>query len=432
MNKDTIMKIIKERRSVRVYKQDMIPAKIIEKVIESAIWAPSSCNRQPWHFIIVKNDKLKKVLSFSVGGQKTLLSAPVVIVICINTSLYWNLKGNIAPFIDAGVAMQNILLTTHSLGIGACPIAGHIEEDIVKDALNIPDEYKIMAYIACGYPNQIPPPPERQEVHKYYSIDSFRKIKKEGLFTDICLKRKKISRLGGDVSKYYENPAEKIPIFEYAMREISKIIENKNNILFTYSGMGYFLKSAPKNAQCLVSSMDEKWFIEDFKGLKTPSILIHSLEDLSSMPTKYDCIVSLFDLHFMDEIETEKFFEGINRILHKDGDFILVFLNKKSFYGLNYFLASSLNIDLDKIRPCGYERPLDIDVMVKKVSKKNFKIISIKTGLFIPPINFAYLFKFIPCIPYKMCKWLDLLQKIPFIRRKGNVVFVRLEKSSSF
>ena len=422
-----ITKIIKERRSIRVYKEDVIPAEIIEKMIESATWSPSSCNRQPWHFIIVKNDELKKVLSLSVGGQKILLSAPAVIVICINTSLYWNLKGDLAPFIDAGVAMQNMLLTAHSLGIGACPIAGHIKEDVVKDVLNIPDEYKIMAYVTFSYPNEIPPPPERQEVHNYYSIDSFKKNKKE-LFTDVCLKRRKISRLGGDVSKYYENPAEKIPIFEYVMHENSKIIKDKNNVLYTYSSMGYFLKSASKNVHCLVSSMDEKWFIEEFKGLKTPLILIPSLEDLSSIPTKYDCIVSLFDLHFMDGIETEKFIEGVNRILRKEGEFILVFFNKKSFYGLNYRLASSLNIDLDNIRPCGYERPLEIDIIIKRISKKNFKIKSIKTGLFIPPTNFAYLCSFIPCIPYKICKRLDLLQKIPFIKRKGNVVFVRLER----
>jgi len=302
MNAQELLKLIKERRSVRAYKEDPINSEVLEKLIEAATWAPSSCNRQPWFFVIVTEKEQKSKIASAVGGQKTITNAPAVIVATINLAAYEGvLKNNVAPFLDAGVALENILLLAHSMGIGTCLIAGRLQEDIIRDALNIPNTHKIMGLITIGLPKKNPQPPEREALQKYYSLNRFKGEQgKEGLFKYILLQRKRLSRLGGDVSTYYRRPAERIDLFGYARSKVRSMISKKNRILLSYSGMGYFLEGMPKDkVSSLVSSMDERWFTREFKGLEHNLILSPSLE-LISTSVRYDCVVSLFDLHFMD------------------------------------------------------------------------------------------------------------------------------------
>jgi nitroreductase len=424
--------IIKKRRSVRAFKEDDIPQDVLEDIIESAIWAPSSCNRQPWHFVIVKKQNQKTGISLALaskGARKIITSAPAVIVVSIDMSRYWSLKGNLAPFLDAGVAIQNILLKAESLGVGTCTIAGHIDEDIVKKILNLPRGFRIMGFIPMGYPKKVPPPPKRREVSNYYSIDSFKSITESGRYYDVCSQRAKVSRSGGDVSGNYETPRERIPIFESVKDIISRDIKEGEQVLYTYSGLGFFLKSAPTNVQCLVFSQDEMWYLREVLGLKNSLIPITSFNELGTSTERYDRIISLFDIHFMDNKEITDFFNNLNSILKENGKIIVVFLNKESFYGLNYKLANRFDVNLETVRPCGYEHPLVIQE-VSKLIPKDLKISGIKTSIFIPPPNIGYIFDKSPQIPYKTAKLNGLLGKMPFFKRRGSVVFLILGKST--
>ena len=65
MDYDTLLKLVKKRRSIRRFKPDPIPNEYIEKIIEVARWAPSGFNMQPWEFIVVKKPELRrKVVEF--------------------------------------------------------------------------------------------------------------------------------------------------------------------------------------------------------------------------------------------------------------------------------------------------------------------------------------------------------------------------------
>ena len=53
--------VLLSRRSIRGYKQEAVPKKVIEEVLELAVRAPSSMNTQPWHLYVITGDILDKI-----------------------------------------------------------------------------------------------------------------------------------------------------------------------------------------------------------------------------------------------------------------------------------------------------------------------------------------------------------------------------------
>jgi len=57
---DSLLELVKKRRTIRRFKPDPIPSEYIEKIIEVARWAPSGFNMQPWEFVVVREPDLQK------------------------------------------------------------------------------------------------------------------------------------------------------------------------------------------------------------------------------------------------------------------------------------------------------------------------------------------------------------------------------------
>ncbi len=150
-----IFDIIKTRRSIRRYKEEIPDEGLIRKCIEAACYAPSSKNSQPWLFILVKNrDKIKE-LTKTQPYSKFLESAPYAIVALAEEekSNHW--------LEDCSCAIMLLLLEAHSLGLGACWNAVyHPETDqregYVRKVLNINKKYRVVATIGIGYPDEVP------------------------------------------------------------------------------------------------------------------------------------------------------------------------------------------------------------------------------------------------------------------------------------
>ncbi len=147
---------IKTRRSRRLFLDKEVPDELIDKLLESAINAPSSMNCQPWHFVIVKDQDLKQKLGDLKGerNQQHIFTAPVSIVVCIDTN-----KSSTRYIEDGVTATQNILLTAHNLGLGSVYVTGcnpsdpKVAEEI-RNILNIPDHIMPITILPVGYPNQ--------------------------------------------------------------------------------------------------------------------------------------------------------------------------------------------------------------------------------------------------------------------------------------
>jgi len=152
-----IFEIIKTRRSVRKYKKEIPSEALIKKCIEAALYAPSAKNSQPWYFIIVKDREKIKEIAKAQPFTKFLEAAPYVVVALADDkkSNHW--------LEDMGCALMAFLLEAHSLGLGACWGAiynpeNRDREKYVRNLVDIPENFRVVACIGIGYPDETPYP----------------------------------------------------------------------------------------------------------------------------------------------------------------------------------------------------------------------------------------------------------------------------------
>ena len=112
--------------------------------MEAGRLAPSARNIEPWHFIAVTDDEKRKVLSKGLYA-KFLRQSPLVIVACGDkkASSDWYA-------IDVALAIENMVLTAVSEGLGTCCV-GSFNEKEVKEVLKIPDNFEVLVMLAVGY-----------------------------------------------------------------------------------------------------------------------------------------------------------------------------------------------------------------------------------------------------------------------------------------
>ncbi|MFH1031920.1 MAG: nitroreductase family protein [Chloroflexota bacterium] len=151
-----VLEAIKARRSIRRYKADPVDDKTIELVLEAARLAPSWGNTQCCRFIIVRDHNVKSQLAdtlLQVEGREApapnpaidaIRNAPVVIVACAElkrAGFYFGKpatdKGEHWFMFDVALAMQNLVLAAHSLGLGTVMV-GAADAGKIGGILNVP------------------------------------------------------------------------------------------------------------------------------------------------------------------------------------------------------------------------------------------------------------------------------------------------------
>ncbi len=196
-----LVKAVKERRSIRKFKPDEVPQSLITEILDLARWSPSWGNTQPWEFYILTGECLARFKEMSLKKQASgeasspdvsmpqnwptilksryeetigtlltaqgvkredkvarnryyqemalLFGAPCLILACIPQ------KSAVEyAMLDIGLIMQTICLLAHDNGLGTCILASAIlYPDAAKEIASIPDDKKIVAGIALGYPD---------------------------------------------------------------------------------------------------------------------------------------------------------------------------------------------------------------------------------------------------------------------------------------
>jgi nitroreductase len=139
-----VFEAVQERRSIRAYQDTPVPREKLEKILEAARLAPSARNAEPWHFIAVTDSEKRKILSKG-RFAKFLTQAPLVIVACGDkkASPDWYA-------IDVALAVENMILTATSEGLGTCCV-GSFNEKEVKAALKVPENFEVLLLLAVGY-----------------------------------------------------------------------------------------------------------------------------------------------------------------------------------------------------------------------------------------------------------------------------------------
>jgi nitroreductase len=176
---------IRQRRSIRRFKDEMVAREKIEELLNLAMWAPSGMNQQNWHFIVVTGalrDGLRDISqrSFSTHiessllkvfkGKETVLKeserffntlgkAPVVI--CVYRSK--TVEGELTDIQSVAAAIENFLLLLNEEGLGGCWMTGPVHHEVeINELLGVKD-MKLQALIPIGVPDTIPPTPKRKE-----------------------------------------------------------------------------------------------------------------------------------------------------------------------------------------------------------------------------------------------------------------------------
>jgi len=177
---DEFTKIIRSRRSVRFWEAKRLKEEEFEQLVDSARWAPSSCNRQPCYFLLTRDTNKIKLLS-NARGQKFVENAPNCILVLVNTKIYDKQEVAYTPYLDVGAAIQNLLLKAQTLGLGACwvnfgtkEVSGSKRRE-VRAAFEIPAHYEIVSIIPIGIPKRVSLPPGRKSISGISKIEEFRK-----------------------------------------------------------------------------------------------------------------------------------------------------------------------------------------------------------------------------------------------------------------
>jgi len=172
-----LLENIKRRRSIRSWDKVQIKKDIFKNLVEAAKWAPSSCNRQPWEFIITDDENKIAFLS-EIRGQKFIKNAPYCIIVLINKNAYPKEEDFVhTSRLDAGVAIQNLLLMAEELGLGACLVNFQpkilYEKEVKKleTLFNLPKHLEIVSIIPLGKARKRPSPPGRKDTNDILDFD---------------------------------------------------------------------------------------------------------------------------------------------------------------------------------------------------------------------------------------------------------------------
>lgn len=182
--------LVRTRRSVRKFRKGTIPETKVLAILDSARWAPSYRNSQPWNLLVVysrddlsflselyldsylkvaKNtdDKREAELISAMSDilKNELASASFAVVMIADPS-----RSRSWP-IDLSMASQNMMLMAHDLGIGSSfidltysRVSNYFDKKMARDRFNIPESMEIFSIIVFGMPDEIPKIPQRRSL----------------------------------------------------------------------------------------------------------------------------------------------------------------------------------------------------------------------------------------------------------------------------
>ena len=155
------LELARARNSIRGYLPDPVDDTLLSKVLEAGRLAPSAANRQPWHFIVVREPEQKEALREAYDRQ-WFMSAPVVIVVCVELDSAWQRSDGVNyAMVDGAIAMDHITLCAADLGLGTCWI-GAFDPETLRRTLALPGHIEPMAMTPLGYPDAEPRPKDRK------------------------------------------------------------------------------------------------------------------------------------------------------------------------------------------------------------------------------------------------------------------------------
>lgn len=162
------LKVIKQRRSIRSFKEEQIKEEELQAVLEAGLYAPSAGNQQAWHFTVIQRKEVLERLNFVAKEAAKQLDNEHVRKMASNEkfNIYYGaptvivVSGREEAMViesDCAAATENLLLAAESVGLGSCwvnftiiGLNSPMGADLKKE-LGIPDDYRPYSSVALGY-----------------------------------------------------------------------------------------------------------------------------------------------------------------------------------------------------------------------------------------------------------------------------------------
>ncbi len=172
INSDMLLHFLKERRTLRHFAHDKMPTLAeINMILETTVWAPSSCNRQTIVNYFTLNEALVSQCTKQNKGATAISGKHAFISVCYDTRSYHLPQESLSGMVDVSLGFQNALLMVHALGLGACVLnwshADKNENVTLRQLLNIPDYCEIAFNVIVGVPNGGAPAPGKKNKLEY-------------------------------------------------------------------------------------------------------------------------------------------------------------------------------------------------------------------------------------------------------------------------
>jgi F420 biosynthesis protein FbiB-like protein len=195
MVKEELHAFLRSRRSIRRFKPDPVPADCIQRILETAIYAPSAHNLQPWRFVVITNSATKSNLAEAITTRfrqdmtiegvaeadiqsrvdrtiRRSTEAPVIIVLCRDTTKvkpqpdwYPQQQEVLMGIQSVAVAGLQMLLATHAEGLGGTWICWPLyTPDETRHALGLSREWEPQGMLFLGFPAESPENPGRNSL----------------------------------------------------------------------------------------------------------------------------------------------------------------------------------------------------------------------------------------------------------------------------
>ncbi|HLJ18923.1 MAG TPA: nitroreductase family protein [Stellaceae bacterium] len=191
---EVLYRLIAERRSIRRYRANPVPAETLDRLLAAARWAPSAHNRQPWRFATLTSPRWKDRLARAMGERlrrdrladgdpldaieqdvarsyARITGAPVVIAVSLDMSdmdRYPDDRQRAERTMavqSTAMATQNLLLAAHAEGLGACWMCAPLFcPEVVIEALALPKGWEPQAIVTLGEPAAAGKPATRRPV----------------------------------------------------------------------------------------------------------------------------------------------------------------------------------------------------------------------------------------------------------------------------
>jgi len=173
------------RQSDRSYLDQPVETDKLDRIMECARLAPSACNAQPWHIIVVDNQVLKNKIADAtsekiLGMNHFTKQAPIHLVLVEESANFTSnfgswVKRKHFPLIDIGIIAAHICLAAADEGLGSCMI-GWFDEAKVKKLLQVPASKRVQLIITLGYPATKTRTKIRKPIDEIVSYNSYGKL----------------------------------------------------------------------------------------------------------------------------------------------------------------------------------------------------------------------------------------------------------------